>query len=71
MNEEIVELYVRLLDEGTSVSRPTKAVSLGNGLFKLLPTKNYNPEDEHWEFPPGSIVCAKEVRKGDGAMLRC
>ena len=32
------------------------AVGLGDGLFKLLATVNYDPEDEHWEFPPGSVV---------------
>ena len=57
------------LDEGTDCSRPTRGVSLGQGLFKLLPTENYNPEDEHWEFRPGSIVCTKEVRNIDGAYL--
>jgi hypothetical protein len=50
------EIYVILLDEGTDTIRPTKAEVLPNGLYKLLPTPNYDPEDEHWEFPPGSIV---------------
>jgi hypothetical protein len=29
---------------------------LGDGLFKLLPTPNYDTDDEHWEFGPGSVV---------------
>jgi hypothetical protein len=37
--------------------------------FKLLPTGNYDPNDEHWEFVPGSIVRAKEVRNVDGTYL--
>jgi hypothetical protein len=65
----VVEIHVRLLDEGTDCSRPTQGVVLGNGLFELLPTDNYDPDDEHWEFPPGSIVRAKEVRDGDGMHL--
>lgn len=58
----MVEIYVRLLDEGTECSRPTQALVLGEGLFKLLPTENYAPDDEHWEFLPGSTVRAKEIR---------
>ena len=65
----IVEIHVRLLEEGTDCSRPTQGVVLGNGLFKLLPTNDYNAGDEHWEFPPGSIVRAKEVRGVDGIYL--
>jgi hypothetical protein len=52
-------VYVRLLDEGTDVSRPTEAIDLGDGLLRLLPTPNYNPEDETWEFPPNSVVRAE------------
>jgi hypothetical protein len=48
-------IFVRLLDEGTEVSRPTEAVDLGNGLLKLVRTPNYDPDDEKWEFPPGSV----------------
>jgi hypothetical protein len=67
--DSVVEIYVRLLEEGTDCSRPTQGVVLGNGLFKLLPTANYDPNDEHWEFLPGSIVCAEEVRNVDGTFL--
>jgi hypothetical protein len=65
----VVEIHVRLLDEGTDCSRPTQSVVLGSGLFKLLPTDNYDPDDEHWEFLPGSIVRAKEVRNANGIYL--
>jgi hypothetical protein len=58
-----IKLFVRLLDEGTEVSRPTDAVDLGNGLYKLLPTSNYDPDDETWEFLPGSTVRC-ETRHG-------
>jgi len=50
----VLEIYVRLLGEGTDCSRPTHGVVLGNGLFKMLATDNYDPDDEHWEFLPGS-----------------
>jgi len=51
-----VKIFVYLLEEGTDVWRPTDAVSIGDGLFKILPTSGYDPEDEVWEFPPGSII---------------
>ena len=63
--EQTVEIYVRLLDEGTECSRPTRALELGNGLFKVLPTSNYDADDEVWEFPPDSIVRC-EVRSSEG-----
>ena len=50
-----VKIFVYLLGEGTDVWRPTDAVSIGDGLFKILPTPGYDTEDEVWEFPPGSI----------------
>jgi hypothetical protein len=51
-----VKVYVPLLEEGTPTLRGTQAVPLSNGLYKLLPTLNYDPEDEIWAFLPGSIV---------------
>jgi hypothetical protein len=65
----VVEIHVRLLDEGTDCSRPTRGVYLGNGLFRLLPTDHYDSNNENWEFIPGSIVRAKEVRNADGTYL--
>lgn len=58
-------IYVRLLDEGTEVFRPTEAKPLSDGCFKLLSTEDYDPDDENWEFPPGSVVRAVE-QKLDG-----
>jgi hypothetical protein len=69
IENSVIEIYVRLLNEGTDVSRPTKGIVLSNGLFKLLPTDSYDPDDEHWEFVPGAIVRAKEVVDGDRIYL--
>ena len=55
ISNQTVTIYVRLLDEGTPTSRPTKAVEAGPGWFRLLATPNYDTEDEHGEFPPGSL----------------
>jgi len=62
---ETVEIHIRLLDEGTECSRPTQALDLGNGLFKVLPTSNYDPGDEVWEFPPDSIV-RSTIQRSEG-----
>ena len=59
-----VKIFVYLLQEGTDARRPTEAVSTGDGLFKILPTPDYDLEGEIWEFPPGSIV-RSETRQGD------
>jgi len=61
----MVEIHIRLLHEGTECSRPTQALDLGDGLFKILPTPNYDPSDEVWEFPPESIV-RSVVRLSEG-----
>jgi hypothetical protein len=62
-------IYIRLLNEGTLVYRPTEGEMLEELVFKVLPTEDYDPDDEQWEFPPGKIVrCVKEI-KGDGEVL--
>ena len=59
-------VYVKLLEEGTDVWRPTEAQPMDKDLFRLLPTADYRLCDEQWEFPPGSIVrCEKRVLSGD------
>lgn len=62
MSQETVEIYVQLLEEGTPTARPTQAVPLGNGLYKVLPTPRYDPENEIWEFVPGTVVRCEHVK---------
>lgn len=67
---DVVDIYVPLLNEGTDVVRPTKAISLGRMRYKILPTPNYSPDLEEWEFPPGSIVeCRIENREGKRVLV--
>lgn len=63
---ELEDVYVQLLGEGTIVFRPTKALRIGADAVQLLPTDNYDPEDEDWEFKPGSIVRVEKRRLSDG-----
>jgi hypothetical protein len=64
-----VNVFVRLLDEGTTVFRPTRAISLGDGIYRLLPTSDYDAAVETWEFPPGSLVSIAERIGSDGPHL--
>ena len=66
---EMINLHVRLLNEGTEVSRPTYALNLGGGLFKLLPTPDYNAADEEWEFVPGTVVRTQKREDENGEYL--
>ncbi len=61
---DIIEIYVQLFDEGVPTARPTKAIYIGNELYRVLPTPDYDPEDEVWEFLPGSLVRCKVTREG-------
>ena len=64
-----VTVYVRLLDEGTEVVRPTLAEEVAPSLYRLLPTQDYDPADEIWEFPPGSLIQLKSTEKGGVTFL--
>lgn len=57
-------VYVKLLGEGTEVYRPVPAV-LSDGVYHLNAPQDYDPDDEFWEFPPGSKVFYRETWVGD------
>ena len=59
-------IYIPLLDEGVPVVRPTQGESQPEGFFLVLPTVDYDPEDEAWEFLPGSCVkCVEQMHDGE------
>jgi hypothetical protein len=61
---EIV-IYIPLLNEGTKVVRPTRGIVLQPDVVRVLPTQDYDPALEEWEFPPGSTIrCVKENWEG-------
>jgi hypothetical protein len=68
-SRKLKTIHIRLLDEIVDVWRPTKAVDLGDGLFCVLPTDDYNPDDEEWEFPPGTTVQCKKQKLSEGETL--
>ncbi|PXW87826.1 hypothetical protein C8R34_10974 [Nitrosomonas sp. Nm84] len=53
-------LYVRLLNEGVEVFRPVSATQVAPNVFVLDGADSYDPEDEEWEFPPGSRISTVE-----------
>lgn len=67
---EVVTVFVRLLDEGTDVWRPARADRLPDGSYRLLPPEGYDPEDEKWEFAPGStVVCELQTKGGQEVLV--
>lgn len=64
-----IEIYINLLEEGITVMRATTAEIIGEGICRILPTPNYNPEDEKWEFLPGTIVKYKTSKTDEGLAI--
>jgi hypothetical protein len=62
-------IYVRLLEEATTCLRPTEAVPLADGTYRVLPTTDYDPTDEVWEFAPGSTVHCESFDGQSGPYL--
>jgi hypothetical protein len=66
----VATIYIPLLNEGTPVVRPTQGVKVGRSAYRVLPTQEYDPNDEEWEFPPGSVVeCEREIRCGQEILV--
>jgi hypothetical protein len=63
------KIYIKLLEEGTPTLRPTLARFLYDGLFEVLPTQDYDPEDEMWEFKPGSYVSLVDIEDDGGEIV--
>jgi len=62
-------IYIRLLEEATTCLRPTEAVPSADGTYRVLPTTDYDPTDEVWEFAPGSTVHCESIEDQSGPYL--
>ena len=60
-------IYVRLLGEGTEVYRPIPATKVAERIYVIQNDASYDPDDETWEFTPGSRVVVEE-RQSVGEM---
>lgn len=49
-----------MLAEGTKVYRPVPAIVIENNLYEVGGFEIYDPEDEIWEFTPGTYVLVEE-----------
>ena len=64
MDTESYSIYVKLLNEGVEVWRPAAAEKVGDGVYRILAMAA--PEEEKWEFEPGSLVrCQERVFEGN------
>lgn len=62
-------IYIPLLDEGVTVWRPARAERLSDGSYRVLPTSDYDPADESWQYPPGTRVICEPKQLSDGQVL--
>jgi hypothetical protein len=62
-------VYVALLDEGTNVWRPAPARKVADSTYEILRPADYHPDEERWEFPPGSIVHVELRRTSEGERM--
>ena len=59
-------IYVRLLREGVQVYRPVPASQIALDVYVIGAYEDYDPEDEEWEFLPGThVVVEKRVLEGE------
>ena len=63
------QIYVALLDEGVDVWRPAPARRLDADTYQILEPDDYDPDDEHWQFPPGATVTCEPKQTADGVIL--
>ena len=65
MSTDVIPLHIPLLNEGTDVLRPTTGIFVAPDVVRVQATDDYDPDDEEWQFPPGSEVrCVAELRGG-------
>ena len=53
-------IYIQLLEEGTKVYRPVPSLQIEDNLYEVGGFEIYDPEDEVWEFTPGTYVLVVE-----------
>ena len=63
------QIYIPLLDEGVDVWRPTQGERLADGTYRVLPTPDYDPADETWQYPPGSRVVCEPRQMSGGTVI--
>lgn len=62
-------IYIPLRNEGTDCWRPTEGRMVADMTFEVLPTPDYDPDNEEWEFVPSSIVVCESRALSSGVVL--
>ena len=62
-------IYMPLLDEGTACWRPVPALRVATDTYVVLRPDGYDDDDEHWQFPPGSVVKTANRQTDQGDIL--
>jgi hypothetical protein len=63
------KIYVALLEEGADIWRPVPALKIDRNTYVVLQPDDYSPDDEKWEFAPGSVVIVEQRTISDGTIL--
>lgn len=60
-------IYLKLLDEGTEVYRPVKALFIKPDVFEIV---QHKPVDEEWEFQKGQkVICKNKLLSGENRLV--
>ena len=62
-------IYIYLSDEGVDVWRPAPAWKINDADYIVLRPREYDPDVERWQFPPGSTVHCEPKKLSDGVVL--
>jgi hypothetical protein len=63
-------IYIQLLNEGSVAYRPVSSLEIEKNIFRVDGSEIYNPEDEEWEFPPGTyVIVEKQIRGGEKVLI--
>lgn len=71
-DNDIEEIFVYLLNEGTDVWRPVKARKISQYVYQIIGIDDEH-SDEQWEFTEGSLVdCVEKTLSGRfGEVEKC
>jgi len=68
MVKPAITIYVYLLDEGTDTWRPVTAEHIRADIYRII-SEPADPEDEKWEFLPGTLVRCRQQPLSGGEYL--
>jgi hypothetical protein len=66
--KDVVEIFVRLLDEGVDAWRPIMAERLSTETSRIL-DQPYSRATETWEFSPGDEFRCEMISSSNGQIL--